>query len=279
MAKGLALTIGLNAVDPRHYEGWKGELNACEADARDMTAIAKAGKFTVQNLMTRRATRKAVLAGLARAAKTLKAGDIFLLTYSGHGGQVPDRTDDEPDAQDETWCLYDGELIDDELYTALGAFARGVRVFILSDSCHSGTVSRAVFYAMRGTGVSASSVPSTSEVRYRAMPREVALRTYRAHQAMYDKLQKATKSNAEDGMRASGILISGCQDNQFSQDGDFNGLFTATLLRIWKEGKFKGNYREFHKAIGRSMPPDQTPNFFTTGPANRVFEKQSPFKV
>jgi hypothetical protein len=279
MAKGLALTIGLNAVDPKHYEGWKGELNACEADARDMTAIAKARKFTVQSLLTRRATRKAVLGGLAKAAKALKAGDIFMLSYSGHGGQVPDRNSDEPDAQDETWCLYDGELIDDELYTALGKFARGVRVLTFSDSCHSGSVTRAVFYAMRGPGLGGSSVPSSSEIRYRAMPREVALRTYRAHQAMYDKLQKATKANAEDGMRASGILISGCQDNQLSQDGDFNGLFTANMLHVWKEGQFKGNYRAFHKAIGRAMPPDQTPNLFTTGPASRVFEKQSPFTV
>ncbi|NWF57518.1 MAG: caspase family protein, partial [Syntrophaceae bacterium] len=36
MAKGFALTIGLNAVNPKHYGGWSGELNACEADAEDM---------------------------------------------------------------------------------------------------------------------------------------------------------------------------------------------------------------------------------------------------
>ena len=117
MPKGLALAIGLNSVNPKHYEGWSGELNACEADASDMRDVARSRKFTVQTLMTRRATRAAVLGALAKAAKTLKSGDIFLLTYSGHGGQVPDRNDEEPDRQDETWCLYDGELIDDELYT------------------------------------------------------------------------------------------------------------------------------------------------------------------
>ena len=79
MAKGMALTIGLNAVNPRHYEGWKGELNACEADEGDMAEIALAQKFKVQTLLTKRATRSAVLAGMARAAKALKAGDIFLL--------------------------------------------------------------------------------------------------------------------------------------------------------------------------------------------------------
>ncbi len=130
MAKGLALTIGLNAVDPRHYEGWSGKLNACEADARDMADIARSRKFKVQRLLTRRATRRAVLGGIARAASALRSGDIFLLTYSGHGGQVPDRNHDEPDAQDETWCLYNGELIDDEIHQALGRFKPGVRVLV-----------------------------------------------------------------------------------------------------------------------------------------------------
>ena len=42
MARGIALTIGLNSVDPKHYAGWSGELNACEADAEDMASIATA---------------------------------------------------------------------------------------------------------------------------------------------------------------------------------------------------------------------------------------------
>ena len=282
MAKGMALNIGLNAVDPKHYQGWSGELNACEADADDMADIAKEGKFAVQKLLTKEATRAAVLDGIEKAAKALKTGDMFFLTYSGHGGQVPDRNNDEPDAQDETWCLYDGELIDDELYAGLGRFTAGVRVLVLSDSCHSGTVTRAMFYALRGTGASVAGSPSgdpARPVRYRAMPRDVALRTYRAHRAMYDRLQKSVKPNAEEAVRASVILISGCQDNQLSQDGDFNGLFTGTLLRVWKEGQFKGGYRKFHRSIVDNMPPDQTPNFFTTGASNAAFEKQRPFAL
>ena len=200
MAKGMALNIGLNAVDPRHYQGWSGELNACEADANDMADIAAEGKFKVQKLLTKSATRKATLAGLEKAAKALKAGDMFFLTYSGHGGQVPDKNDDEPDAQDETWCLYDGELIDDELYTELGRFEPGVRIFVLSDSCHSGTVTKAMFYAMRAGTAMATELAAGGSARppaYRAMPRDVALRTYRAHKKMYDGLQKAVEPDAE----------------------------------------------------------------------------------
>jgi metacaspase-1 len=143
MATGMSLHIGLNAVDPQHYEGWSGPLNACEADANDMADLAYTSGFAPTRLVTRKATRAAVLGGIAHAAKSLKSGDMFFLTYSGHGGQLPDLNGDEPDGKDETWCLYDGELVDDELYSSWGAFATGVRILLLSDSCHSGSVSKA----------------------------------------------------------------------------------------------------------------------------------------
>jgi hypothetical protein len=75
----------------------------------------------------------------------VRADDIFLLTYSGHGGQVPDTNGDEPDRKDETWVLYDGELVDDELHELYTQFKSGTRVVVLSDSCHSGTVTRAMY--------------------------------------------------------------------------------------------------------------------------------------
>ena len=114
MAKGMALTIGLNGIDPHHY-GTTGVLNACEADAEDMAHLANTQKFTVSSLLTKKATRESVTSNVKNAAKKLKSGDIFMLSYSGHGGQLPDLNDEEADGQDETWCLYNGQLVDDEL--------------------------------------------------------------------------------------------------------------------------------------------------------------------
>jgi hypothetical protein len=277
MAKGLALAIGLNSVDPKHYGGWSGDLNACEADAEDMAAIAKSRKFTVKSLMTKAATRAQVTSEITKAAKSLKSGDIFMLSYSGHGGQVPDLNNDEPDGQDETWCLYDGELIDDELYVMFGKFAKGVRILVFSDSCHSGTVVKQAYY--QGTmGLRGSA--TTRDVKYRFMPPDVALRTYRMNKEFYDKLLLPKRGRkGEPAVKAGILLISGCQDNQYSQDGDFNGLFTGQLLKVWKNGLFKGNYKGFHKGILRRMPPDQTPNYFWAGTYDPVFEAQKPFSI
>lgn len=272
MAKGIALNIGLNSVNPDCYEGWSGPLNACEADANDIADLAKAQGFSAAKLLTRKATRDAVLKGIAAAARKLKSGDIFLLSYSGHGGQAPDLNGDEPDGKDETWCLYDGQLIDDELYSAWSAFAAGVRILLLSDSCHSGSVSKAIHYA-------ANARPGQPPA-YRAMPDEVALRVYQNNRKFYDPiLQRRDLAKALGKVKASVLLISGCQDNQLSQDGTFNGLFTGTLKTIWNGGTFTGSYRRFHTAIGSKMPPDQTPKLSLVGASNAAFIAQKPFTI
>jgi len=46
MPVGASIHIGLNAVDPKHYSGWDGQLTACEFDANDMQALAKTQGFT-----------------------------------------------------------------------------------------------------------------------------------------------------------------------------------------------------------------------------------------
>src|SRR4051812_36099287 len=142
-AKGLSLHIGLNGVSAAAYSGWDGPLAACEFDANDMAVIARATGMRATVLLTKKATRDARLRAMRGAAKELAGGGFFFLTYSGHGGQLPDVTGEEEDKKDETWCLYDGQLIDDELYFELSRFSAGVRILVLSDSCHSGTVTRA----------------------------------------------------------------------------------------------------------------------------------------
>lgn len=290
-ARAMSLHIGLNSVDPKHYGGWSGPLAACEFDARDMAAIAKDCGMAASQLLTKAATRKAVLAGIRKAAKALTKGDLFFLSYSGHGGQVADASGDEPDKQDETWCLYDAQLIDDELYFELSKFGAGVRVLVLSDSCHSGTVTRA------------RPEPPPPGMRAKLMPADVGLRVYEQHRAFYDALQTAVAKAAgrasiadpdavlatlsvQSGrvqsiarrLKAAVILVSGCQDNQVSLDGDHNGAFTGQLRRVWNSGRFGGNHAQLHAQIVAGMPASQTPNLFLLGPA-ASFVAQRPFTV
>ncbi len=269
MARGMSLHIGLNFIDPGHYNGWDGQLNACENDATDMERIAAAQKFETSLLLREHATRENVKKSISQAADSLKPGDIFYISYSGHGGQLPDLNGDEPDGQDETWCLFDGELLDDELNELWMGFGEGIRILVTSDSCHSGTI---VKEATNNMVVFSESPP-------RFMDSQHALSTYSSNRDFYDRLlQKQKKISATD-IRASMILISGCQDNQYSYDGTFNGAFTGALKRVWNGGQFNRNYRIFHKQIQSLLPAYQSPNYLAYGRPDPGFENQKPFTI
>ena len=268
MAKGISINIGLNSVDPAHYNGWSGQLRACENDARDMQSIADKKGFDTRLLLTQDATSANVLQALGDAASQLEKGDIFFLTYSGHGGQVRDTNSDEDDHRmDETWVLFDRQLVDDELYALWGGFKAGVRILVLSDSCHSGSVVRMAPPMLSGGP------------RVRLMPRQVCEKVEAAHEALYREIQAANPGAEEAKVKASVLLISGCMDNQTSLDGEQNGAFTGMLKQVWNGGKFRGRYRRFRDTIVSRMPSSQTPNYFFVGAPNRAFEAQRPFKI
>jgi len=268
MARGIALNIGLNEVDPNHYrdgkgDPWPGTLAACENDARDMAALAGELGYEVRGpLLTSAAHSTAVIEQLRTAAADLESGDIFFMTYSGHGGQVVNTNpDDDPeeDKLDETWCLFDRELLDDELFSLLSEFRSGVRVVLFSDSCHSGTVAR-------------GEPPLDESAKPRQLPFDVAEATERANAALYDSLQKDTPTKRLTPMPATVVLLSGCQDHQFSRDGRVNGAFTGALLKAWEDAGARRSLDTLLKATSAGIPTqfDQTPNYsvycFALGP-------------
>jgi hypothetical protein len=277
--QGIGIHIGLNQVDANHYNGWSGQLRACEADAGDMVRIGGAKGFDESTkLLTRDATADAVTRAISDAAGKLQAGDILFLTYSGHGGQVNDTNGDEPDQLDETWVLYDRQLVDDELWDLWSKFASGTRILVFSDSCHSGSVNRGIFDAATPHVVAAAMV-DTKEPRTKDLPKDVAEKTYEKNKELYDEVQNAHPSAETATIGATVILISGCQDNQLSLDGDKNGLFTQQVLAVWDDAKWVGSHPSFHKAVGAKMPPTQSPNYAPIGATDGAFEQQTPLTI
>ena len=279
MPQGISIHIGINEVDPNHYGGWSGKLNACEADAGDMERIATERNFESTTILTGDATADEVTSAISDAAGKLAEGDILFLTYSGHGGQVPDTNSDEvQDQLDETWVLFDRQLVDDELYDLYSQFAAGTRIFVFSDSCHSGSVNRGIFDVAVPHVVDAALV-DTPEPRTKDLPKDVAKRTYEQNKGVYDDVQKGHPAAETAEIGASVLLISGCQDNQLSLDGDRNGLFTQQVLAVWNDGQWVGSHPSFHKAIGAKMPPTQSPNYNPVGAKDAAFEQQTPLTI
>jgi len=310
MGQSLSLHIGLNGVDASQYNGWPGTLAGCVNDANAMYSIASSQGFMPTQLLNSAATADAILTEIGKAAHALESGDTFLLTYSGHGGQVPDPTGESPNGLDDTWVAYDRQLLGHELYNLWGQFPAGTCIEVYSDSCHSGTVIRDLVLATGPMGdVALRSGPPDSDVGMaafkqvfeaapqalapkappaavaagngaqqvpRAIPPLLALQLYYQHEREYRARQW---SRSRDNITASVILISGCQDNQTSMDGQTNGLFTEKLLAVWNNGAFQGTLPQFHTAIVALMPAEQTPNYFTVGADDPPFTNSRPLTI
>jgi metacaspase-1 len=273
MTIGISLHVGLNRVSADHYAGWSGLLQACEADAQDMREIAQSRGFEAQTLLTTAATRDNVTRIIANAASRLQAGDVFLLSYSGHGGQLQSGAPDEADGLDETWCLYDAEILDDEVYGLLCGFRPHVNVIVVSDSCHSGSVVKAMRTAAPLAPVEAMP-PGV-----KAMPADVAERTYRQNEAFYSEIIARAPVRARRRLRAAVVLLSACQDYQVAGDGAVNGVFTGLLRQVWNNGAFQGSHRDLHQAVTARSPSTQTPNLLALGRGANALVEQAPFFI
>lgn len=260
MPKGISLHIGLNRIDPGHYSDVFPVLKGPEFDAEDMRLIAGNMGFEHKKLSGTAATRNAVLSSISQAAQALEAGDIFLITFSGHGSRLPGN---EIDGMDETWCMYDGQVPDNELFNRYCQFREDVRILVVSDSCHSGTVIK-----FHGNGV------------VKSLPEKTARYTYLMNKTFYDNIREAFPERNESDLKASIKLLAACQDNQTAEDDDFNGVYTRELKKVWQHGNFPGNYQQFQNALlARFDNSLQTPNYEMLGKPDTKYDNQKPFTI
>jgi metacaspase-1 len=247
LRKGMSLHVGINRYDTVAY-GKSGRalrsLPNCHRDAEAKMRIAKHFGYNSAILINEHATPEKVLAGITDAANYLEHGDIFFLSFSGHGTRVPDRNGDEDDGYDEAWCLYNNILMDDELFEKWKEFRPGVRILVIVDSCHSGT--------------SIKNPETNQEYHSGRFPMEKA-----------------------NEVQASCLLLASCQDKQYSYSGIniHNSLYTYWMLEILKQYEYCDSYRELHNRISNHMPPASQPNLFPFGPGANQFVKMRPFKI
>lgn len=287
MAKGISLHVALNKVAQGSFSA--DLLQGCLNDARAMSEIALLRHFTVRPpLLDEAATFDNVVREIKDAASQLEADDIFLFTFSGHGTRVQDGELEELDGQDEALVLFDYLLLDDVLRRGLWPlFKPGVRVLVVADSCHSGTVTQ-VPPELVGVGAAESLISLQAgetvgdegffNVSQGGQPRSISegarLRHIENHRDFYNDFLSALPEN--EPIAAAILLLAACEDFDTTRDGLDNGAFTKALLEVWDGGAFGGDYEEFRAAIqqrppiaGRSQVPQLLPTGATTSPEFR----------
>lgn len=241
-----ALCIGIN-----DYPGTQNDLSGCVNDAGDWAAELGGRGFETRKMIDAEATHAAMTAAIGSLIKNAARGDTLVITYSGHGTWVPDSSGDEPDGRDEGLCPYDigskGPLLDDEVRQLFAARTAGVRILLISDSCHSGSVTR---------GKEDDLDPGQARARF--MPLEAWMPA--------DELPSAgaRPPHLVGGLRRSGgdLLLAGCLDTQYSWDTSFkgrpNGAFTYYALKVLRENK-PVSYEAWFKGIRTYLPSTRLP--------------------
>lgn len=137
-----ALVVNLTRVSVDAYGGWTGDCIGTDIDAEKACGALDALGIPYLALSNETATIAGVKAAALAVGAKVAPGGLLMLYFSGHGGQRA-AFGPELDERDETICLYDGQLLDDTVWAMLQDVPRGVRVWMVTDCCNSGTNYRA----------------------------------------------------------------------------------------------------------------------------------------
>lgn len=240
------VAVGLTSVNSAYYNGWVGECPGCDFDAQSIyTRTANSG-MTSTLIMNQDATWKNVKANVLLSARGMKRGDLLIIMMSSHGGQLPDDNGDEADGIDETICLWDGAVRDDEVLKLIKALPPGLRIVLINDQCHSeGNFSAALRAVQRG-------------VTFGLCGKTVA--------------RPLLKAGDYDGQV---IQFAGCREATYSYGSDMGGTWTQTLLATLTPDS---TWRTWFEAAAAKMPAQQIPVWVEFGNVTDAFRNGPVFQ-
>jgi len=228
-----SLLIGIN------YEGTRAKLRGCVNDAKNMMTLLQRNGFPndgshmllLSDERNRGREYQPTVENILKAIKwfmtDVHKGDVLFFHFSGHGGQVPDKSGHESDGWNETIVPVDfqkkGQITDDVLWgTLCYDLPDGARLTALMDMCHS------------GTGLD--------------LPYDYNVRT------------KQWKEDTNPAHSAGDVcLFSGCEDAQTSADigggygKEAGGAMTQAFLKAYESTAVMSTYHEFLEMVQRQL--------------------------
>lgn len=254
MVQKQALCIGIN-----NYPGTDSDLSGCINDVNDWAKVFTQNGFTVKKLVDKDATKHNILMAMKEMVDSSQKGDSILIQYSGHGTYIPDKEGDESDGTDECLCPHDlhtkGPITDDELNDIFTSKKNGVKLVFFSDSCHSGTVTR--FAPITTPPTTSGKAAPARKVRFLPPANFLSARDINKLGTI-----RTFRTTSPPG-RYGSLLMSGCQDVEYSYDAWFssrpNGAFTFVALATLQKLKAGATYLDWYKAIRKVLPSQQYP--------------------
>jgi len=239
-----ALCVGINDYPIRGMK-LRGCRNDARAWARTLVRHYDVAQGDVAMLLDGDATKRKIVNGLRRLVRGAAKGDRLVFTNSSHGTYVADDDGDEA-RYDEALCPYDcGDrvIVDDDLREILDGIPTGVRFTFISDSCHSGNVTRAAPW---------------QHPNRRARFADPTMMGRSASVAVARREARKRQRRSESSMKE--LLVSGCLDSEFAYDDKFgrryHGAMTFHALRSLEHAGWKIRYEDWIADINARLEND-----------------------
>eukprot|EP00835_Amoeboradix_gromovi_P000259 NODE_9_length_47730_cov_0.323718.p10 type:complete len:346 gc:universal NODE_9_length_47730_cov_0.323718:23013-24050(+) len=270
-AKRKALFVGIN------YFGTKAELRGCINDVKNIREwLEQNYKFDEMKVLTDdnkddMPTHANMVSAFKWLVKDAKRGDSLFFHFSGHGGFIADKDNDEHDCQDETIIPVDyekaGQITDDELHELLVVgLPEGVRLTCLFDCCHSGSALDLPFtYLDNGKIEVIVNDSNFQNVAVQSLMQSglkfISGEKDKAFQELGDNVKLFLKNRDKKGnpsakeklASADVIMFSGCRDEQTSADavlaGRPTGAMTHALIKSLSEHGHNQSFVDLLKNI------------------------------
>ncbi len=293
--KRIGIHIGVNRINSAHYGTAFPVLRGAVNDAVAMQQALQPLGYTEQVLLTdHTATTDNLRTQLNRFSKPgpsqLKAGDLLVITYSGHGSQLVDSQRIESDKLDEVFVFWDRFLLDDELRRLLAEFANGVHVVVISDSCNSVT-NIEIMMTMAQESIELNELSNTDSLidvfeqiksgeweQGRLISWQTAMQVVSRNDAVYRSLLQQPQL-PESALKATVLLLSACRDDQEAREmpNGQHGWFTFLLLNVFKNG-LPLNYTVLRQRMeDLTEGHNQTPQLKVDGPNKPQLTNRKPF--
>lgn len=267
MAIGYSLHIGINRVDESVYHSKYDTLTTPENDANYYHSLASSKGYVAELLRSQEAKADDFINRLKSYALDMIEGDRLFISYSGHGTRVPDLDGDEESGKDQAMVFYDRLLIDDELKKCWSRFNSGVKIFMLTDSCYNGTVSRYL--------IALKNLERNDPAIFETMKQEKS-------KLLGDFRRSLTEEVTAPGellpaASCALIHIAAAQDDQQAEQGEGSTSDFTTSVKDLVEQGFQGSYKEFFNNMVTRMPFWQKPNWDTLAGVTDTDFENSPF--
>lgn len=238
-----ALCVGINDYP---YDG--NDLNGCVNDAKAWgNILVKSFGYAsndIKMLLDGEATKANIIAGIKNLLTGAKPGDVLVFSNSSHGTYVADTSGDE-EMYDEALCPYDIDnlILDDELRELFANLPKGVSLTVISDSCFSGTVTRAAIADV----IPGLKTPDERRVKFLSpalMGGAILVNPFKAKPKSSIKYPEAKMNE---------ILLSGCSDKEYSYDAlmgsVYHGAMTYYAIKAITDANFQITFNQLHQRI------------------------------